>query len=55
MLLAILLGNLIYFATYPLFPPALRHNLYQVDAGLTLDFALCVVNDWLLRKRTAKK
>src|SRR5207253_7987478 len=49
MLLAILLGNLIYFATYPLFPPVLKHDLYQVDAGLALDFALCVGIYLLLR------
>ncbi|HEY2382487.1 MAG TPA: hypothetical protein VGK48_15030 [Terriglobia bacterium] len=50
MLLAILLGNLIYFATQPWLPEPVRHNLYQFDAGLVLDFGLCTSIYLLLRK-----
>lgn len=55
MLLAVLLGNLIYFAAAPLLPDSLRHDLYKVDAGLVLDFAICVGLYLLLRKRSAKR
>ena len=49
MLLAVLLGNLVYFAAYPEFPAALKHNLYRVDAGLAVDFGICVGLYLLLR------
>src|SRR5205823_13554976 len=55
MLLAVLLGNLVYFATETAMPAVLRHDLYQVDAGLLVDFALCVGIYLLLRARPAKK
>ena len=42
MLLAILAGNVIYFALMPLFPDYLKHHLYKVDPGLLLDLAICV-------------
>ena len=41
MLLAILLGNVIYFLAEPILPDSLTHDLYRVDAGLLLDFAIC--------------
>jgi hypothetical protein len=41
MLLAILLGNLIYIATRPYLPAILAHNVFRIDAGLLLDMALC--------------
>ena len=37
MLLAILLGNLVYFLIAPFLPDALTHNIFQLDAGLLLD------------------
>jgi len=41
-LVAILLGNAIYyFSLVPHLPDALRHKLYQMDAGMLLDFAVC--------------
>ena len=43
MLLAALLGNLIYFVAEPFLPRAFVHELYKFDPGLFLDFALCVV------------
>jgi hypothetical protein len=50
MVLAVLLGNLIYFAAEPFLPQPFAHHLYEVDAGLVLDFAICVVAYLLLRK-----
>ena len=50
MLLAILLGNVIYFAVEPYLPEPLVHNLYNVDAGLGMDFAVCTGIYLLLRR-----
>ena len=41
MLLAILLGNLIYLAVRPYLPAVFAHTVFKVDAGLLLDMALC--------------
>ena len=41
MLLAILLGNLIYWAATPFLPDFLVHGVYRMDGGLLLDFAVC--------------
>jgi hypothetical protein len=41
MLLAILLGNLLYLATRPYLPAIFAHKVFRVDAGLLLDMALC--------------
>lgn len=49
-LIAILAGNALYFwILYPALPPALRHQPFQFDAGLVLDFALCVTVYWVMR------
>jgi len=53
MLLAILLGNLIYFLAEPVLPESLMHDLYRLDAGLLLDFAICAGIYLLLRKKNA--
>jgi len=50
MVLAVLLGNLIYFAAEPFLPEAFAHRLYEIDAGLMLDFAICVGTYLLLRR-----
>ena len=42
MLLAILMGNALYFAMMPLLPEYLRHSLYAFDPALLLDFAICI-------------
>jgi hypothetical protein len=55
MLLAVLLGNLVYFAAEPFLFGPVRHSLYQVDAGLILDFAICVGIYLLLRTGQARK
>ena len=51
MLLAVLLGNLFYFAAEPLLPEPVQHRLYRVDAGLFIDFGLCLGIYLLLRSR----
>ena len=49
MLLAILLGNLVYFLLLPHLPPAARHHLFHVDLGMMLDFWFCLVIYGLIR------
>lgn len=48
-LLAVLLGNAVYYVLMPSLPPAARHRLFQVDLGLVVDFWLCVVAFGLIR------
>jgi hypothetical protein len=42
-LLAIILGNIVYFLLLPSLPPAAHHHRFHVDLGLILDFAFCLV------------
>ena len=51
MLIAILLGNLIYFSAEPYLPKTLEHDLYKVDTGLIVDFAICAGLYRLIRKK----
>ncbi len=49
-LAAILLGNAIYyFSLVPHLPEALRHQGFQVDWGMLLNFAVCVAVYGLIR------
>jgi len=41
-LVAILLGNGLYFALNPYLPPAARHHPFKLDLGTLVDFWLCV-------------
>ncbi|MCL4524178.1 MAG: hypothetical protein M1451_09740, partial [Acidobacteria bacterium] len=55
-LLAVLAGNVIYFLLVePGLPERLRHHTFQIDAGLWIDFAVCVVVlaviRWVRKKR----
>ena len=52
-LLAIILGNVVYFALIPSLPPAAQHHRFQVDLGTLVDFFFCVVAYGLIR--TARK
>ena len=52
-LLAIILGNVVYFALFPSLPPAARHHPMHVDLGVILDFWFCLVAYGLIR--TARK
>lgn len=43
---AVVIGNLVYFALFPLLPPVLRHGITRFgigkfDWGLLIDFAIC--------------
>ena len=40
-LVAVLVGNAIYFLLMPNLPAAARHTLFKEDWGLLLDFAIC--------------
>lgn len=42
-LIAIVAGNIIYFAIAPHLPPAARHHPYRADIGLFVDLWFCVV------------
>jgi hypothetical protein len=52
-LLAIILGNVVYFALVPSLPPAARHRPLRPDLGMLLDFWFCLVIYGLIR--TARK
>jgi len=41
-LIAILLGNGLYFALNPYLPPAAQHHPYKLDVGTLADFWLCL-------------
>jgi hypothetical protein len=42
-LLAIILGNIVYFALLPRLPEIARHHRFQVDVGTFVDFCFCLV------------
>ena len=42
-LLAIILGNVVYFALLPTLPLAARHRPFRVDLGMVLDFSMCLL------------
>lgn len=46
-LLAILIGNVIYFALSPHLPPELKGAASRLGWGTLLDFAICVAIYWL--------
>jgi len=48
-LLAIVLGNVLYFLLLPSLPPAARHHLFHVDLGSLVDFWFCLVVYGLIR------
>ena len=48
-LLAIILGNVVYFVLAPSLPPVARHRPLRVDLGMVLDFWLCLVVWGLIR------
>ena len=52
-LLAIILGNVAYFALAPSLPPVARHRPFHLDLGTILDFWFCLVAYGLIR--TARK
>lgn len=52
-LLAIILGNVVYFLLLPSLPAAARHHRFHTDLGTLVDFWFCVVAFGLIR--TARK
>jgi len=52
-LLAILLGNIVYFLLLPTLPPVAHHRPTRVDLGLLIDFVFCLVVYAFIR--TARK
>ncbi len=40
-LLAVLVGNAVYFLLMPHLPPVARHVLFKEDWGLLVDFCIC--------------
>jgi hypothetical protein len=52
-LLAIILGNAVYFALIPSLPAVARHHPFHLDLGMILDFWFCLVAYGLIR--TARK
>jgi hypothetical protein len=52
-LLAIVLGNVVYFLLLPSLPPVARHHPFRIDLGTALDFWFCLVAYGLIR--TARK
>jgi hypothetical protein len=48
-LIAVLVGNAIYFGIERFLPPRAQHHLYQVDWGLAVDFWICVAVYGIIR------
>ena len=48
-LLAIVLGNVVYFLLVPSLPPVARHRPFQPDLGLVVDLWFCLVAYGLIR------
>ncbi len=48
-LLAIILGNVVYFALLPTLPLVAQHRPFRVDLGMVLDFWMCLVIYGLIR------
>ena len=51
--LAVVLGNVVYFAIAPSLPSVARHHPFQMDLGIVVDFWFCLVAYGLIR--TARK
>jgi hypothetical protein len=42
-LVIILLGNGLYYSLYPHLPPGARHQPFQIDWGIAVDFWFCLM------------
>ena len=51
-LIAVLVGNLVYFLIMPYLPPAARH-VHKYDLGVVVDFWICLVIFGLIKTFTA--
>ena len=54
-LAAVLAGNAVYYALWRYLPPRARHQLYQIDWGLAVDFWMCLVFYGLIRLVAGRK
>ena len=48
-LVAIVLGNVVYFLLLPSLPPVARHHPFHIDLGMIVDFWFCLVAYGLIR------
>jgi hypothetical protein len=48
-LVAIVLGNLVYFLLVPSLPAVARHQRFHIDLGMLVDFWFCLVAYGLIR------
>ncbi len=48
-LIAVLVGNLIYYSVERYLPSREQHQIYQLDWGLVVDFWICLLCYWLVR------
>jgi hypothetical protein len=48
-LIAVVVGNAIYFGIEGFLPPKAQHNPYRIDWGLAVDFWICVVCYGIIR------
>jgi hypothetical protein len=48
-LVAIVLGNVVYFLLLPSLPPVARHHPFHMDLGMVVDFWFCLVAYGLIR------
>ena len=42
-LIAVIVGNIVYFLLMPHLPAAARHNPARLDLGVVVDFWICLV------------
>jgi hypothetical protein len=48
-LVAIIVGNVLYFVVLPSLPPIARHHRFHLDLGTVVDFWFCLVIYGLIR------
>lgn len=49
MLLAILIGNVVYLLVMPFLPAYLKHTLFALDPGVVLDLMICIAVYFIIR------
>ena len=54
-LIAVVVGNAVYFLLMPHLPPAARHAPFKTDIGLAVDFWFCLVVFGLVKTAAARK
>jgi len=53
-LVAILAGNVVYLLLTPHLPPAWRHQIFQIDLGLAVDFCICFALFLIIKRLIAR-